>query len=80
LLCNQLPVTGYDLITSPAFIVIKAASEFKDKTTAINQLWQTNFTYFKIIGWGGFISARSWMITAATLSRGNSAQTCGHKT
>jgi putative transposase len=30
---------AHDLITSPAFIVIKAASEFKDKTTAINQLW-----------------------------------------
>lgn len=29
----------YDLITSPAFIVIKAADEFKDKTTAPNQLW-----------------------------------------
>jgi len=29
---------AHDLITSPAFIVIKAASEFKDKTTAINQL------------------------------------------
>ena len=43
-----------DLITSPAFIVIKAASEFKDKTTAINQLWQTDFTYLKIIGWGWF--------------------------
>ena len=28
---------AHDLITSPAFIVIKAASEFKDKTTAINQ-------------------------------------------
>ncbi|AZV80317.1 helix-turn-helix domain-containing protein [Parasedimentitalea marina] len=27
-----------DLITSPAFIVIKAASEFKDKTTAVNPL------------------------------------------
>ena len=27
-----------DLITSPAFIVIKAADEFRDKTTAINQL------------------------------------------
>ena len=38
--------------TSPAFIVIKAASEFKDKTTAINQMWQTDFTYLKIIGWG----------------------------
>jgi len=41
-----------DLITSPAFVVIKAAEEFTDKTTAINQMWQTDFTYFKIIGWG----------------------------
>jgi len=45
---------AHDLITSPAFIVIKAASEFKDKTTAINQMWQTDFTYIKIIGWGWF--------------------------
>ena len=40
---------AHDLITSPAFIVIKAASEFKDKTTAINQLWQTDFTYLKVL-------------------------------
>jgi hypothetical protein len=33
-----------DLINSPAFIVMKAANEFKDKTTAPNQLWQTDFT------------------------------------
>lgn len=45
---------AHDLITSPAFIVIKAAGEFKDKTTAINQLWQTDFTYLKVIGWGWF--------------------------
>ncbi len=44
----------YDLITSPAFIVIKAADEFKDKTTAPNQLWQTDFTYLKVTGWGWF--------------------------
>ena len=29
---------AHDLISSPAFIVMKAASEFKDKTTAINQM------------------------------------------
>ena len=45
---------AHDLIASPAFIVIKAADEFKDKTTAPNQLWQTDFTYLKVIGWGWF--------------------------
>jgi putative transposase len=29
---------AHDLITSPAFIVMKAADEFKDKTTAANSL------------------------------------------
>ncbi len=43
---------AHDLITSPAFVVIKAANEFKDKTTRPNEMWQTDFTYFKIIGWG----------------------------
>ena len=27
---------AHDLITSPAFVVIKASSEFKDKTSRIN--------------------------------------------
>ncbi len=45
---------AHDLITSPAFIVIKAADEFKDKTTAPNQLWQTDFTYLKVTGWGWY--------------------------
>ena len=43
---------AHDLITSPAFIVMKAANEFHDKTTAPNEMWQTDFTYLKIIGWG----------------------------
>jgi len=43
-------LTARDLITSPAFVVIKAADEFRDKTTAINQMWQTNFTCIKIVG------------------------------
>jgi putative transposase len=37
---------------SPAYIVIKAAEAFKDKTTAPNQLRQTDFTYLKITRWG----------------------------
>ncbi len=45
---------AHDLIASPAFIVMKAADEFKDKTAAPNQLWQTDFTYLKVIGWGWF--------------------------
>jgi len=45
---------AHDLITSPAFIVMKAANEFRDKTTAVHQLWQTDFTYLKVIGWGWF--------------------------
>jgi putative transposase len=43
-----------DLIASPAFIVMKAADEFTHKTTAPNQLWQTDFTYLKVIGWGWY--------------------------
>ena len=42
------------LITSPAFIVMKAADRFANPTTAINQLWQTDFTYLKVTGWGWY--------------------------
>lgn len=41
-----------DLIAAPVFIVMKAADRFQHPTTAVNQLWQTDFTYLKIIGWG----------------------------
>jgi transposase InsO family protein len=51
---------AHDLITSPAFIVMKADKAFTDKTTAPNQMWQTDFTYFKIIGWG-------WMYLSTVL-------------
>ena len=47
---------AHDLIASPAFIVIKAADAFKDKTTAPNQLWQTDFTYLKVMAGAGSTS------------------------
>ena len=43
-----------DLIAAPAHVVIKAADEFRDKTVRPNELWQTDFTYLKVIGWGWF--------------------------
>ena len=43
---------AHDLITSPAYVVIKAADRFHTQTTRPNEMWQTDFTYFKIIGWG----------------------------
>lgn len=44
----------YGLLTAPAHIVLSASSEFKDKTTRPNQMWQTDFTYLKIISWGWY--------------------------
>ena len=35
---------AHDLITSPAFVVIKAADQFHTKTTRPNEMWQTDFT------------------------------------
>src|SRR3546814_19850893 len=44
---------AHDLITSPAYVVIKAADKFNTKTTRPNEMWQTVFTNFKNLGWGG---------------------------
>lgn len=45
---------SYDLVPSPNYIVMAAADRFHNPTTRINELWQTDFTYFKIIGWGWY--------------------------
>jgi len=42
------------LITQPAFNIMAASNEFKDKTARIHQMWQTDFTYLKITGWGWY--------------------------
>jgi transposase InsO family protein len=45
---------GYDLVESPAFTVVSAADEFKHPTRRVHELWQTDFTYFKILNWGWY--------------------------
>jgi len=32
--------------------VMSAADEFRHKTKGVHELWQTDFTYFKVTGWG----------------------------
>ena len=66
----------HDLITSPAFIVDEGRGRVHTKTTAPDQLWQTDFTYLKVTGWGWFYSARCSTTSRATSSPGNSAPRC----
>jgi putative transposase len=42
------------LITTPPHIFLSAADEFSNKTSFVHQMWQTDFTYFKILGWGWY--------------------------
>ena len=43
-----------DLITSPAYIVMLAGDRFQHPTRPTNELWQTDFTYFRVVGWGWY--------------------------
>ena len=45
---------GYDLIQQPAFEMMTAADEFEHKTKRVNEMWQTDFTQFKVVGWGWY--------------------------
>lgn len=43
-----------DLVTSPVYTVIEALDKFPHPTRAPNELWQTDFTYFKVVQWGWY--------------------------
>ena len=45
---------GFDLVTSPAFQVVSASDHFKNPTTHVNEMWQTDFTQFRLLGWGWY--------------------------
>ena len=43
-----------NLISSPVYTVISAMDKFDNPAERIKQLWQTDFTYFKIVHWGWY--------------------------
>ncbi len=43
-----------DLITSPAYILMSASDAFQNPTTRVHEMWQTDFTYFRVINWGWY--------------------------
>jgi transposase InsO family protein len=70
---------AHDLVTSPVYNVITALDKFPQPTKAVNELWQTDFTYFKIVHWGWYylstvIDDYSRFILAWRLCTGMSAE------
>ena len=45
---------GYDLLENPAFEIIPVQEKFEKPTRRVNEMWQTDFTQFKILGWGWY--------------------------
>ena len=43
-----------NLVTSPAYTLISARERFEHPTSRVNELWQTDFTYLKVIHWGWY--------------------------
>jgi transposase InsO family protein len=42
------------LVTSPAYILLQAGDVFEHPTRRVHELWQLDFTYLRIVGWGWY--------------------------
>ena len=45
---------AYDLITSPAYVLLSASERFTHPSRRVHELWQTDFTYLRVVGWGWY--------------------------
>ena len=68
---------AHDLVTSPLYTVISAHEKFPHPTRAVNELWQTDFTFFKVVYWGwGLLSEMVLVITAGLSWLGGCVRGC----
>jgi transposase InsO family protein len=70
---------AHDLVTSPIYTAITAQDKFPHPTRAPNELWQTDFTWMKVVHWGWYylctiLDDYSRYILAWQLCTGMSAQ------
>ena len=45
---------GFDLVQSPAFEMVSAKEKYEKPTRRVHELWQTDFTHFKVLHWGWY--------------------------
>lgn len=45
---------AHGLVTAPVYRIISASEKFEHPTRRVHELWQTDFTYFRIINWGWY--------------------------
>jgi transposase InsO family protein len=45
---------AHDLLSTPSFEVLTARDRFPQPTVRVNELWQTDFTYLKVVHWGWY--------------------------
>lgn len=45
---------GFDLVQSPVFEMISAKDKYAIPTRRVHELWQTDFTHFKVLDWGWY--------------------------
>jgi putative transposase len=45
---------GFNLVQSPAFKMVSAKDKYEKPTQRVHELWQTDFTHFKVLDWGWY--------------------------
>ena len=69
---------AFDLVASPSHIVMSARDQFEHPTRRVHEMWQTDFTYLRVIDWGWYylstiLDDYSRYVIAWDLSRGMTA-------